>query len=96
MWNSKDIQNLRQSVLKLKNSQTEIILERFGADLNIFEIPQSNRPLISYTSNALIDMVEILFLREKVSLNVSKNKLVRQTAVTRAHGVAHSGLWAPA
>ena len=25
LWNSKDIQNLRQSVLKLKNSQTEII-----------------------------------------------------------------------
>ena len=30
----------------------------------------------------LIDMVEILFSREKVSLNVSKNKLVRKNAVT--------------
>ena len=36
--------------------------------------------LISY-SCALIDVVEILFSREKVPKNVSKNKLVRKNAV---------------
>ena len=41
-------------------------------------------------------MVEILFLREKVPENVSKNKLVRRNAVTYrpSTGVARSGLWA--
>ena len=38
--------------------------------------------LISYALNALIDMGEILFSREKVPQNVSKNKLVRKNAVT--------------
>ena len=38
--------------------------------------------LISYTLNAPIDMLEILFSRENFSQNVSKNKLVRKNAVT--------------
>ena len=37
---------------------------------------------MSYTSNELIDMVEVLFSRKKVPLNVSRNKLVRENAVT--------------
>ena len=37
--------------------------------------------MISYALNALIDMGEILFSREKVPQNVSKNKLVRKNAV---------------
>ena len=40
--------------------------------------------MISCTSIAHIDMVEILFSREKVPLNVSKNKLFRKIAVTLA------------
>ena len=41
-------------------------------------------------------MVEILFLQEKVPLNVLK-KLVRKKAYTDrpCMGVAHSGSWAP-
>ena len=67
------------------------LLERFWCEFWIsfkFHKPVSitYRPsfLISYTSNELIDMVEILFSREKVPLNVSKNKvkLVRKNAVT--------------
>ena len=37
---------------------------------------------MSYTLNAPIDMLEILFSREKVSQSVSKNKLIRKNAVT--------------
>ena len=37
---------------------------------------------IYYTSNAPVDMVEVLFSREKVPLNVSKNTLVHKNAVT--------------
>ena len=40
-------------------------------------------------------MVEILFRRKKVPLNVSNNKLVPKNAVP-GMGVARSGLWAPA
>ena len=38
--------------------------------------------LVSYTSNAPIDVVEVLFPREKVPEIVSKNKLVRKNSVT--------------
>ena len=53
----------------------------------------SRQELISYTSSALIDMAEILFSREKVPLNVSKNKLVSNYAVIHrpSMGVARSG-----
>ena len=37
---------------------------------------------MSYASNALLDMVEILFSWEIVPWNVSKNKPVRKNAVT--------------
>ena len=40
-------------------------------------------------------MVEILYSRKKVPLNVSKNKLVPKNAVPGT-GVARSRLWAPA
>ena len=51
----------------------------------IFFLPYNNVQfsfLISYTSNAVIDIVQILFSREKVASNVSKNKLARINGVT--------------
>ena len=57
-----------------KSTDVEMFFLRFDYVLFSF--------LIFYTSNALIDMLEILFSREKVPQNVSKNKLVRKSSVT--------------
>jgi len=56
--------------------------------------------LVCYTSNALIDGAEIPLLREKGLQNVSKNRPVRENAVTWSSvGVARSrdmGFWSDA